>query len=69
MDKEKSKVQQLSDEELKQVAGGETGKNGCTGGLPEAYKCINCSYKGPGSRNGLIKCGLSGQEATSMKGY
>ena len=48
----------LSDEEMEMVTGGEnTGKDGCTGGMP-GHGCFGCSYFS--FNKSYLYCGLSG---------
>ena len=55
----------LSDKELEMVTGGEnTGKNGCTGGMP-VRGCFGCSYYSYNSISEYLHCGLSGITAAN----
>lgn len=50
----------LSDEELEMATGGgNTGKDGCTGGAPIG-RCSGCSYFSFNSQSERLHCGLSG---------
>ena len=51
-----AKLHQLTEEEVALVSGGDTGKNGCTGGYPSDNKCRGCCYY-----NGSGYCSLSGK--------
>ena len=51
-----AKLHQLTEEEVALVSGGDTGKDGCTGGYPWDSTCRGCCYY---KRN--LYCSLSGK--------